>query len=158
MVCSKKNFNGYIFCFLGHLFGGQLFWVICPWNEFEETEQCAIVQKKMIPYMKAKVVFIGKKQKQFFFWKKNQNGWLKKNTRFPAPPILNFCGHLEIYEVNKNRQNIIFVLCFVISFFVVYIVCSNSAFRQKITIFLWSQNPIIVLWGHFLQVLIFIVV
>ena len=32
----------------------------------------SIVQKKMIPHMKAKVVFIGKKQK-------NQNGWLKKS-------------------------------------------------------------------------------
>jgi len=46
----------------------------------------------------------------------------------------NFCSHFEIYEVNQNRQNIIFVLCFV------------------------TQNPIIVLWGHFLQILIFIIV
>ena len=30
----QKLFKGYIFCFLG-------FWVICPWNEFEEKEQCA---------------------------------------------------------------------------------------------------------------------
>ena len=36
----QKIINGYIFYFLGQLFGGQLFWVICPWNEFEETKQC----------------------------------------------------------------------------------------------------------------------
>ena len=39
--------------------------------------------------MKAKVIFIGKKQKQkYFSEKKIQNGRLKK-ARFPAPPILN---------------------------------------------------------------------
>ena len=37
--------------------------------------------------MKAKVFFIGKKQKNKFE-KTNQNGRLKK-ARFPAPPILN---------------------------------------------------------------------
>ena len=47
----------------------------------------SIVQKKMILHMKAKVVFIGKKQKNKFE-KTNQNGRLKK-ARFPAPPILN---------------------------------------------------------------------
>ena len=50
----------------------------------------SIVQKKMIPHMKAKVVFIGKKQKRKKQKRKKkiQNGRLKK-ARFPAPPILN---------------------------------------------------------------------
>ena len=43
----------------------------------------SIVQKKMIPHMKAKVVFIGKKQKQIFFLKNTiQNGRLKKKLIF----------------------------------------------------------------------------
>jgi hypothetical protein len=43
----------------------------------------------MIPHIKAKVIFIGKKQKQIIFLKKQiKNGRLKK-THFPAPPILN---------------------------------------------------------------------
>ena len=41
----------------------------------------SIVQKKMIPHMKAKVVFIAKKNQ-------NQNGRLKKAC-FPAPTIVN---------------------------------------------------------------------
>ena len=45
-----------------------------------ETRVIINILKKMIPHMKPKVVFIGKKQ--------NQNGRLKK-AHFPAPPILN---------------------------------------------------------------------
>ena len=36
------------FFILGQLFGGQLFWVICPWNEFEETKQCATEATEVI--------------------------------------------------------------------------------------------------------------
>jgi hypothetical protein len=44
-------------------------------------KKLSIVQKKLIPHMKAKVVFIGKKQKQNFFLKKKiQNGRLKKSS------------------------------------------------------------------------------
>ena len=43
----------------------------------------SIVQKKMMPNMKAFGLFVKLKQK------KNQNGFLKKG-HFPAPPILNF--------------------------------------------------------------------
>ena len=48
---------------------------------FEMTKTRVIIKilKKMIPHMKPKVVFIGKK---------NQNGQVKK-AHFPAPPILN---------------------------------------------------------------------
>jgi hypothetical protein len=45
-----------------------------------KTRVIIIVQKKMIPHMKDKVVFIEKK---------NQNDRLKI-AHFPAPPILNF--------------------------------------------------------------------
>ena len=40
--------------------------------------------------MKGLLVFIEMEQNVFFFLKKViQNGWLKKKTHFPAPPILN---------------------------------------------------------------------
>ena len=42
----------------------------------------------MIPHMKAKVFFIGKKFFEKKNLKKNQNGRLKK-AHFPAPPIFN---------------------------------------------------------------------
>ena len=44
----------------------------------------------MIPYMKAKIIFIGKKQKptNVFEKERNQNGQLKE-AHFPARPILN---------------------------------------------------------------------
>jgi hypothetical protein len=48
----------------------------------------SIVQKKMIPHMKAFGLFDKMKQFLFFLKKKIQNGRLKK-CNFPAPPILN---------------------------------------------------------------------
>ena len=41
-----KKFNGCIFCFLGHIWW-TAFWVICPWNEYEVSEQCAVVKPAM---------------------------------------------------------------------------------------------------------------
>ena len=38
----QKNTNGYIFV-SGSLIWWTAFWVICPWNEFEETKQCVTV-------------------------------------------------------------------------------------------------------------------
>ena len=52
----------------------------------------SVVQKKMIPHMKAFGLF-NIDEMIFFFEKKNQNGRLKK-SHFPAPPILNiFCDN-----------------------------------------------------------------
>jgi hypothetical protein len=48
----------------------------------------SIVQKKMIPHMKAFGLFNKMKQIFFFFLNEIQNGRLKKG-HFPAPPILN---------------------------------------------------------------------
>ena len=42
VVCSK-TFSGLHFLFSGYLSCWTAFWVICPWNEFEEKEQCATV-------------------------------------------------------------------------------------------------------------------
>ena len=48
----------------------------------------SIVQKKMIPHMKAKLIFIGKTQQIYLFKKKNNQK--PKKCHFPAPPpILN---------------------------------------------------------------------
>ena len=47
----------------------------------------SIVQKKMIPHMNDKVVFIG--NKQFFFVLQKNSKWPTKKAPFPAPSILN---------------------------------------------------------------------
>ena len=48
----------------------------------------SIVQKSMIPHMKAKLIFIGKTQQIYLFKKKNNQK--PKKCHFPAPPpILN---------------------------------------------------------------------
>ena len=52
------------------MFGWSDFWL--------ETR----VIKKMIPHMKPKVFFIRKNKTKFFFWKKIQNGRLKKRSFF----------------------------------------------------------------------------
>ena len=51
-------------------------------------KKLSIVQKTMIPHMKAFCLFNKMKQIFFFLKKKIQNGRLKKG-HFPAPPILN---------------------------------------------------------------------
>ena len=48
-----------------------------------------IVQKKMIPHMKAKVVFIGKKRNKTKKFEKKSKWPTRKKARFPGPPILN---------------------------------------------------------------------
>ena len=44
-VVLSKNFSRATFFVLGSLVRWTVFWVICPWNEFEEKEQCAVAVK-----------------------------------------------------------------------------------------------------------------
>ena len=48
----------------------------------------SIVHKKMIPHMKAKIVFIGKNKNKKSILKKKSK-WPTKKAHFPALPILN---------------------------------------------------------------------
>ena len=67
-------------------------WLVCIllWMDevfFKILKKPFIVQKKMIPHMKAKVIFIGKKQKQFFFEKPNKQKQKNKTKCFFSRPF-----------------------------------------------------------------------
>ena len=101
-----KNFQWLHFLFSGSVIWWTAFWVICPWNEFEETEQCAKDCKYYDFSCKSKTCFICSWQDNPVF---NLRGLCTKtqvHNQFVLLPEKTFGGNVYFFGIRNN--NILF--------------------------------------------------
>ena len=67
-----KNFQWLHLLFSGSVIWWTAFWVICPWNEFEETKQCAVHEIQNFFWPKAFFWSIMKMAVRIFFHNMSQ--------------------------------------------------------------------------------------